>query len=29
VMQIEMKDLSSLLEGIFTGARHRMVGVEV
>lgn len=29
MMQIEMKDLSFSLEGIFTGARHRMVGVEV
>jgi uncharacterized protein YuzE len=26
---VEMKDLSFSLEGIFTGARHRMVGVEV
>ena len=26
---VEMKDLSFSLEGIFTEARHRMVGVEV
>jgi uncharacterized protein YuzE len=26
---VEMKDLSFSLEGVFAGARHRMVGVEV